>query len=221
MRTGHEYRKKTATGRENQVRMLNSFPTPYSMHDCARDMHCRVKFHSFVKVTFSFTHMPFLKSFNGLKDIGYSRNIHHVLRMYGPTSLDRHAHCAVISTFHSGFEHYQYYLCRLLTLMSCMDVSFLGALLPSWVKHLAGIPNHSDEPYMQALLISPLFANENTSLHASLNILDHSAAMHEPDIIELPSPPEQQPTIYELMVHEVDVNGYLGHTTEHYQFCLP
>lgn len=41
--------------------------------------------------------------------------------------------------------------------MTCIDISFLGALLPSWVKRVAGFP------------------------------------------VELPSPPEHLPTIYELV----------------------
>lgn len=41
--------------------------------------------------------------------------------------------------------------------MTCIDFSFLGAFLPSWVKHFSGFP------------------------------------------VELPSPPEHLPTIYELV----------------------
>lgn len=46
--------------------------------------------------------------------------------------------------------------------MTCIDISFLVALLPSWVQRFAGI------------------------------------------LVELPSPPEHLPTIYDLAVHEVD-----------------
>ena len=75
--------------------------------------------------------------------------------------------------------------------MTCLDISFLLDLLPSWLKHLVAIPSHSDRSHTSSANDSLL--EERSSSLASHKCPVDSLTGYMPGIIVLPSPPPAYP----------------------------
>ena len=93
----------------------------------------------------------------------------------------------------------------LFTVMTCLDISFLLDLLPSWLKHLVAIPSHSDRSHTSS-------ANDSLLEERSSSLASHKCPVNPltgyvPGITVLPSPP---PT-YLSTTPKSAVHGYQAH----------
>ena len=87
--------------------------------------------------------------------------------------------------------------------MTCLDISFLLDLLPSWLKHFVAIPSNSDRPYTSSSPSTSLL-EERSGSPASHKCPVDSLTGYMPGIIVLPSPP---PT-YLSTTSKPTVHGY-------------
>ena len=80
----------------------------------------------------------------------------------------------------------------LFTVMTCLDISFLLDLLPSWLKHFVAIPSNSDRPYTSSSPSTSVL-EERSGSPASHKCPVDSLTGYMPGIIVLPSPPPAYP----------------------------
>lgn len=76
--------------------------------------------------------------------------------------------------------------------MTCLDISFLLDLLPSWLKHFVAIPSNSDRPYTSSSPSTSVL-EERSGSPASHKCPVDSLTGYMPGIIVLPSPPPAYP----------------------------
>lgn len=86
--------------------------------------------------------------------------------------------------------------------MTCLDISFLLDLLPSWLKHFVATPSHSDRSYTSSANNSLLEERSSPHKHPV-----NSLTGFVPGITVLPSPP---PT-YLSTTPKSTVHGYQAH----------
>lgn len=94
--------------------------------------------------------------------------------------------------------------------MSCLGISSLSNLLPSWVKRLIATTSDSDQSYTSPSRNTSLQEEEGSSSPASRQSPINSTTGYVPGITVLPSSPPAYPfTTSKSAVHEeVDVNEY-------------
>ena len=79
------------------------------------------------------------------KDIVYREYVHQLLK-----AVETNMFTMQPSHFHGRFGHSwlpALFWYSPFTIMTCLDISFLLDLLPSWLKHFIAIPSHSDQSY--------------------------------------------------------------------------
>ena len=99
--------------------------------------------------------------------------------------------------------------------MTCLDISFLLDLLPSWLKHFIAIPSHSDRSYTSSANNSLL--EERSSSLASHKCPVNSLTGYVPGITVLPSPP---PT-YLSTTPKSTMHGYQAHESSSFHRTPP